>query len=600
MSTRAHVKSKIKVCKPVFHLQDKKADDGVLTNGMIKSAKRTGQLSLCNRGLGTVPEQVWKIDELVLEEQKNVDFAKMGSDNWWTSEPLKSLDLSSNVIKEIPSTIKLLQELVTLKLHDNALTKLPPEIGEIKNLSNLTLYRNKLTALPREFYKLVELRYLSLSHNQINKIEPDFGDLVMLKSLDLSDNQISVLPPGMGYLVRLETLNLSHNQLTELPPDIVNLRDLKKLNISHNKLKFLPAMGELRKMETLEANHNEIESMPDFYGCSALQELYIANNHIKELSEEFCDQMQHLSVLVVRDNEIEVLPENIALLKALKRLDLTNNNLNKLPRNLGLLTQLQSINMEGNKLAFMRQDVIRGGTDRMMKFLRDRISDEIVSDTRYTKDDWPDKYTLKKSQALILIGKDLTAIPDHVFAAAADAEVHIVDVSRNKLPALPMGVLNVKETLSQLILASNNISAMPPEISQCSNIQFLDLSKNCLADLPLDVADMKNLRELVISNNRFSKIPRCIYALENLEILLAAENQIEEINVSSDALARLKKLAVLDLRNNSILTVPPELGNFTHLRSLELMGNCFRQPRHAILEKGTPSILSYLRDRIPN
>lgn len=65
---------------------------------------------------------------------------------------------------------------------------------------------------------------------------------------------------------------------------------------------------------------------------------------------------------------------------------------------------------------------------------------------------------------------------------------------------------------------------------------------------------------------RFPKIPPCVYELENLEILLATENKITEINVSSDALSRLKKLAVLDLSNNSIAIVPPELGNFKHLR----------------------------------
>lgn len=71
---------------------------------------------------------------------------------------------------------------------------------------------------------------------------------------------------------------------------------------------------------------------------------------------------------------------------------------------------------------------------------------------------------------------------------------------------------------------------------------------------------------LYLFDGSFTKIPRCVYELENLEILLAAENQVEEINVSSDALAKLKMLAVLDLSNNSIFTVPPELGNFTHLR----------------------------------
>lgn len=54
MSQRPHTKSRIKVCnKSVFHLQDKKADESELSTGLIKSAKRTGQLSLCNRGLGT-------------------------------------------------------------------------------------------------------------------------------------------------------------------------------------------------------------------------------------------------------------------------------------------------------------------------------------------------------------------------------------------------------------------------------------------------------------------------------------------------------------------------------------------------------------------
>ncbi|XP_059046588.1 leucine-rich repeat-containing protein 40-like isoform X1 [Achroia grisella] len=585
----------------IFHKNfgDKKADESELSNGLIKSAKRTGQLNLSNRGLGSVPENVWKIDELVMEESKEVDFARSDLNNWWNAESLKMLDLSSNVVKTISPNVKLLQQLVTMKLHDNALTTLPAEFGELKNLSNLSLDHNKLSLLPKEFYKLTELRWLSLSHNQLERIEPDFGDLVMLNFLNMSHNKLVELPPGMGYLVRLVELNLSHNQLQELPPDIVNLRDLKKLNISNNNLRQLPPMGELRKMEILDANHNDIEELPDFYGCTALKEIYLANNYIKEITEEFCDQMQHLTVLNIRDNKVEVLPENVSLLQTLKRLDLTNNNLNKLPKNLGLLSQLQSINMEGNKLSMVRQDVIKGGTDRMMKFLRDRITEELVCDTKVTNNDWPDKYTLKKSQALMLPARDLTSVPEDVFVAAASAEVHIVDISRNKLLEIPNSVTLLRETLSQLILSSNSISNVPSQICCLSHLQFLDLGKNCLLDLPPEIGDLKNVRELVISNNKFTKIPRCVYELEKLEILLAAENQIDEINVSSDALTKLKKLAVLDLSNNSIFTVPPELGNFTHLRSLELMGNCFRQPRHAILAKGTASVLSYLRDRIP-
>jgi len=56
---------------------------------------------------------------------------------------------------------------------------------------------------------------------------------------------------------------------------------------------------------------------------------------------------------------------------------------------------------------------------------------------------------------------------------------------------------------------------------------------------------------------------------------------------------------VLDLANNNIEQVPPILGNLTNITSLDLNGNPFRQPRQQILEKGTLTVMSYLRDRIP-
>ncbi|XP_061729164.1 uncharacterized protein LOC133534091 [Cydia pomonella] len=43
-------------------------------------------------------------------------------------------------------------------------------------------------------------------------------------------------------------------------------------------------LGELRRMEILDANHNDIQELPDFYGCTALKEIYLANNYIKVIS----------------------------------------------------------------------------------------------------------------------------------------------------------------------------------------------------------------------------------------------------------------------------------------------------------------------------
>lgn len=49
-----------------------------------------------------------------------------------------------------------------------------------------------------------------------------------------------------------------------------------------------------------------------------------------------------------------------------------------------------------------------------------------------------------------------------------------------------------------------------------------------------------------------------------LEILLINDNGIQEI--SADDFKSLKRIATLDLGNNNINYVPPELGNMTQLR----------------------------------
>lgn len=59
-------------------------------------------------------------------------------------------------------------------------------------------------------------------------------------------------------------------------------------------------------------------------------------------------------------------------------------------------------------------------------------------------------------------------------------------------------------------------------------------------------------------------MPSCIYEIKSLEILLASDNRMTTIDASG--LSNLKRLATLDLSNNNIDYVPPELGNMTQIR----------------------------------
>uniref|UniRef100_V9IBX9 Leucine-rich repeat-containing protein 40 n=1 Tax=Apis cerana TaxID=7461 RepID=V9IBX9_APICE len=211
----------------VFKKRTKNDDNAELSEVIIISARKNGNLNLSSRGLFTVPDRVWTINDLTEEEIRNLhvelDYIH-DNERWWEQEPLKILDLSCNSLKAIDSKVECLTELTTLYLHNNLLENLPVEIGNLKKLEILNLSNNKLEKLPHEFYKLTELRQLSLKNNNIKQLDPAFGDFIMLTYLDLSYNNLTELPIGMGYLVRLISLDLNHNMLKELPLDLTNMR----------------------------------------------------------------------------------------------------------------------------------------------------------------------------------------------------------------------------------------------------------------------------------------------------------------------------------------------------------------------------------------
>ncbi|GIY48251.1 leucine-rich repeat-containing protein 40 [Caerostris extrusa] len=178
---------------------------------------------------------------------------------------------------------------------------------------------------------------------------------------------------------------------------------------------------------------------------------------------------------------------------------------------------------------------------------------------------------MKSTKSLPLSNKNITIIPKDVLEAASTSDVTVVDFSRNNITQIPDEFEIILPKLTEINLGYNKINSVPSFIGLGQHLQFLDIRNNRLETLPAEVASLVSLREINISYNRFRSLPT----------------------------AFIPVLAVLDLHNNSIKVVPPELGNFRQLRSLLLDGNLFRNPRPAILSKGTPALLEFLRSRIP-
>nr|CAD7393635.1 unnamed protein product [Timema cristinae] len=571
---------------------------------------------------------------------------------------LSPVQLQDNSLDSLPREIGSLSKLTRLHLSRNKLRSLPSQFYQLRNLRHLVLSHNQLEELGEDLGDLVMMETLDLSHNSLSNIPAGTGFLTRLTQLNLSHNQLADFPPDLTGLPA--SFSRKESQLlivTKMSPrcmfEGLVVPVLVQLDISHNQLPMLPPLGDLRKLEILYLQYNCLADMPDMLGCVALKELHLGRNNISvsshsgpcsatltmlttcvtqadsprgksalgavspltpsrisvhrattELNVETIESLGHVRVLSLRDNKLSVLPEEINILQHLMRLDLVNNSLTTLPRCLGFLPHLQNLQVEGNPLRSVRSDIVQCGTVRLMKFLRERAEGGEGVPRPGSREgigvvsDFPDRYAMRSCRSLNIASKELGSVPISVFEEAREAEVTSVDLSKNCLSQIPDGLFCLSDKLTDLNLSCNSLTSVPKEIVKLWHLQYLALDRNMLTDLPQDLATMDKLRELVLSYNKFQDIPECVYDLQGLEILAIRGNKLAAISVPG--LARLKRLAVLDLADNNISQVPPQLGNLTQLRTLELAGNGFRQPRHAILEKGTHFVLAYLRDRIPS
>ncbi|XP_078574385.1 leucine-rich repeat-containing protein 40-like isoform X2 [Branchiostoma floridae x Branchiostoma japonicum] len=604
-----------------------------ISAALLKQARKSGQLNLSNRGLEKVPDTVWRINLDVPEEAKNVTFD--GEDRWWEQVDLTKLILASNKLSELSPDLNQLPALVVLDVHDNELTSLPKEIGELQHLQKLNVSHNKLQSLPPELCHLTNLLYLHVDYNKLTELPNDLGTLEHIEDLDLSHNELATLPPSIGYVSRLTKFNASNNKLANLPPEIGDLHNIRVLDLSNNQLEYLPSdVGRLGKLEQLYIKYNKLREFPNLKQCEQLKELHAGFNLIGCLSADHLKLLPGLVLLDLRDNKLTSIPEEITHMQHLQRLELSNNDLSSLPFSLGLMSSLKSVNLDGNPLRTIRRDVIQRGTSELLKYLRTRIEEHQNGGNTHSRvTSWPgalsrktptshssepkggdaapltpdpepaapgstiDTFTVHKTKSINYSNKNAESVPDDLIDTGRDMFVSDMNLSKNVLTTFPVGLVQLAATLTDLNLSFNKLSALGAEIGQLTRLTTLDLRNNQLSALPTEVENLQHLREVAISINRFQQFPPVLYSLVKLENIFANDNHIAAIDV--DGLLKLPALATLDLQNNDIMQVPPQLGNVTSLRSLQLGGNPFRVPRPAILAKSTADLLEYLRGRIP-
>ncbi|GAB2277939.1 Plant intracellular Ras-group- LRR protein 6 [Dionaea muscipula] len=579
---------------------------------ILKAARTSGSLNLSNRSLREVPDEVYQ----------NLDAGE--GEKWWEAVDLQKLILAHNDIEVLKEDLRNLPLLTVLNVSHNKLKLLPASIGELPSLKSLDVSYNLIKDIPEEIGSATLLVKIDCSNNQLTGLPQSLGKCLDLSELKASNNCIASLPKEMENCTKLTKVDFEGNRIIELSENIVlSWTMLTEFNASKNLLNCIPEnIGRLSRLIRLDLHQNRISSIPSsINGCSSLAEFYLGNNMLLSLPAEF-GELHKLGTLDLHSNQLKEYPVEACKLQ-LSVLDLSNNMLSGLPAELGLMTSLRRLVLTGNPLRTIRSTLVTGSTTALLKYLRSRLpSAEESDDLTPKKDDLVAMAARLSitSKELSLGGMGLNAVPSEAWASS---EITRINLSKNSIEDLPVE-LSSCTSLEVLILSWNKIKDWPGVVlKSLPNLSCLKLDNNPLGEIPVNgfeglskllILDLSSstaslpehpavfssflpqLQELYLRRMQLHEVPSDVLCLRRLQILDLSQNSLQSI---PEGIKNLTSLTELDLSDNNITTLPPELGLLEpSLQALRLDGNPLRSIRRTILDRGTKSVLKYLKDKI--
>lgn len=271
------------------------------------------------------------------------------------SEELTTLDLSHNVLKEIPEGLDRARSLLVLNLSHNNITSIPNTLFiHLTDLLFLDLSRNQLETLPPQMRRLSNLQTLILNHNPLGHFQlRQLPSLVGLETLHMRNTQrtLANMPPSLESLTNLTDLDLSYNDLPKVPDALYTLPGLKRLNLSNNAITELSLALEVwQHLETLNLCCNKLTALPpSLCKLTCLRRLYLNDNKLDfEGIPSGIGKLVNLEVFSAASNHLEMIPEGLCRCGSLKKLILSNNRLITLPDTVHLLSELQTLELKDN------------------------------------------------------------------------------------------------------------------------------------------------------------------------------------------------------------------------------------------------------------
>lgn len=560
------------------------------------------KLDLTHCGLTSIPEAVFQLTwlkELVLGK------------SYHAKEDIKH----RNYIIAIDADIQKLSNLQKLDVSGNILSNLPDSLSSLSQLNTLILHQNQFRKLPEVLYKLqFNLKTLDLSENLLLSLPNEIAALKNLETLNVADNQLDIIPDFIGELKNGRSFNFSKNKIKKITEQVSHLSLLEYFNCSNNELEILPDMiGELKNIQVLDFSNNAIENLPEtLQGWNlGLKSLNLYNNQLSELPEIFKTFIKLEKINLGKNNFTEI-PEILLGLPAMARLSLSYNKVKEIPEGILAMKNLQYLDLKNNRLDRSLVKPIQKGIKGIKEWFLFKAVQDKIQEAKETD-----------APVLDIANFALRTIPKEIFELSALKTLIIGKIPekeddknlKNNITDLPRSFSKLVN-LEAFYAPYNNIVTLPTEIEQLENLKILDVSNNKLKTLPSTLGNLTKLETLNINHNQLKDVPYDLANLKNIAVFdwkenplqptfkAAADMPLEELkswlqkgwidntlkdaaknNVTSldlsglgleglpKALFQLKKLKKLDLSNNQLRHLSKSIANLSYLEHLQLADN---------------------------
>lgn len=175
-------------------------------------------LSLAYQEVSSIPESIGKmtnLEEIYLNDTR----IKSLPSALFSLSKLKKLDVSGNFhLKNIPASITSLKNLEFIKFGYNEqlnYNEILKNLGSMPSLKTVNMMSNRLREVPTGIKHLKQIKELNLADNRLLEVPSEIGELTQLEILDLSMNQLTKLPDGLKNLKNLKQLNIIGNNLPD-------------------------------------------------------------------------------------------------------------------------------------------------------------------------------------------------------------------------------------------------------------------------------------------------------------------------------------------------------------------------------------------------